>query len=117
MERVGLNNKVFTENPLLDEIIYNTRQIIYGGIVIKDSELADNCETLESAQNGDLLVNINNGNVHFSNFHYDASILSKYYTDTSDIYRYDDNNDLILVEDHKPLLTIAINQFMATYTE
>ena len=63
MERVGLNNKVFTENPLLDEIIYNTRQIIYGGIVIKDSDLADNCETLESVKNGDLLVNINNGNI------------------------------------------------------
>ena len=117
MERVGLNNKVFTENPLLDEIIYNTRQIVYGGIVIKDSELADNCETLESVQNGDLLVNISNGSVHFSNFHYDTAILSKYYTNTSDIYRYADNNNLIPVEDHKPLLTIAVNQFIATYIE
>lgn len=117
MERVGLNNKVFTENPLLDEIIYNTRQIIYGGIVIKDSDLADNCETLESVKNGDLLVNINNGNIHFSNFHYDTDILSKYYTNTSDIYKYADNNNLIPPEDHKPLLTIAVNQFINTYVE
>ena len=39
--------KVLTENSLIDEIIYEVRQIVKG-IVIKDEERADNAETKKS---------------------------------------------------------------------
>ena len=52
MEKVSLSNKVFSENPLLDEIVYNARQIATG-VIVKDSDLADKCETKESLINGD----------------------------------------------------------------
>ena len=40
MEKVTLASKVFTENPLLDEIIYNARQLATGTI-LKDIDRAN----------------------------------------------------------------------------
>ena len=75
MEKVSLSNKVFTDNPLLDEIVYNARQIATG-IVVKDYDLANKNETKESMLNGDTLVAIGNNTISFSNFYYDEEILA-----------------------------------------
>ena len=67
MDKPTLSNKVFTENPLLDEIVYNARQLAIG-VVLKDEDKANNAETLDSMHMGDVLVAINRGNIKFSNF-------------------------------------------------
>ena len=36
MHKPTLSNKVFTENPLLDEIVYNARQLATG-VILKDN--------------------------------------------------------------------------------
>ena len=78
MDKPTLSNKVFTENPLLDEIVYNARQLAIG-VVLKDEDKANNAETLDSMHMGDVLVAINRGNIKFSNFKYDADFLRQYY--------------------------------------
>ena len=73
MEKPSLDNKVLTENPLLDEIIYNVRQLATE-TVLKDLDKAETAETDNSVRNGDLLVAIANGFVQFSYFHYDEEL-------------------------------------------
>ena len=70
MDKPSLDNKVLTDNPLLDEIIYNVRQLATG-TVLKDLDKANNAETVESLQRGDLLVAISRGMVQFNYFNYD----------------------------------------------
>ena len=92
MEKVSLSNKVFSENPLLDEIVYNARQIATG-VIVKDSDLADKCETKESLINGDILVAIGNNTIAFSNFYYDEDTLGKFYPEAQ-AKAYAKDNDL-----------------------
>ena len=54
MTKPTLSNKVFTENPLLDEIVYNARQLATG-VVLKDEDKANNAETVDSIHMGDIL--------------------------------------------------------------
>ena len=58
MTKPTLSNKVFTENPLLDEIVYNARQLATG-VVLKDEDKANNAETVDSIHMGDILIAIN----------------------------------------------------------
>lgn len=48
-------NKVYTENPYVDEMVYYTKKL---GMetVLKLKDLADNSETVESLRNGDLYI-------------------------------------------------------------
>ena len=55
--------KVLTDTPMLDEIIYNCKQMIYDGIILKDDFEADNNET-ESAI---YFINMNNKHTVQSN--------------------------------------------------
>ena len=49
--------KVLTDASLIDEIVYEVRQILKG-IVVKDQEQADNAETKKSLQEADLYHDI-----------------------------------------------------------
>ena len=115
MEKVSLSNKVFSENPLLDEIVYNARQIATG-VIVKDSDLADKCETKESLINGDILVAIGNNTIAFSNFYYDEDTLGKFYPEAQ-AKAYAKDNDLIPKRDRDALLKMAIEIFNETYEE
>lgn len=116
MKKVSLTNKVFTENPLLDEIVYNARQLATG-VVVKDPDLADKYETLESLQNGDILIAIKSGTIHFENFIYDKDLLSLYYVSSQKIQYYAEDNSRIPKEDREALLKIATNAFLNNYEE
>ena len=115
MEKVSLSNKVFTDNPLLDEIVYNARQMATG-IVIKDYDLANKNETKDSMLNGDTLVAIGNNTIAFSNFYYDEEILEHFYSkETSAAFAKD--NSLIPKADRQKLLNFAIQLFQDNYEE
>lgn len=117
MSKVNLGNKVFTPNSLLDEIVYNIREIIAGGVTVKDWDKANNNETLQSITDGDVLVAINRNTVVFSNFYYGPELLALYYTNPATIERYAQDNTLIPVTDQKALLTIAVQNFLENYVE
>ena len=78
MTKPTLSNKVFTENPLLDEIVYNARQLATG-VVLKDEDKANNAETVDSIHMGDIIIAINRGTIKFNNFKYDSEFLRQYY--------------------------------------
>ena len=98
MHKPTLSNKVFTENPLLDEIVYNARQLATG-VILKDEDKANNAETVESIHMGDVLIAINRGNIKFSNFKYDSEFLRGYYVSESEVAKYAMDNDLIPASD------------------
>ena len=116
MDKPTLSNKVFTENPLLDEIVYNARQLAIG-VVLKDEDKANNAETLDSMHMGDVLVAINRGNIKFSNFKYDADFLRQYYPSEYYINIYASDNDLIPEADRPALLKMAVKEFTENYVE
>ena len=59
--------KQATENPLLDEIIYQC-QIMMSGIILKDEQRADENETVESLKQSDIYANIIRGTYNFTMF-------------------------------------------------
>ena len=117
MEKPSLDNKVLTENPLLDEIIYNVRQLATE-TVLKDLDKAENAETDNSVKNGDLLVAIANGYVQFSYFHYDEEFLRSIPgISEENIKLYAADNNLI-PESIRPLvLSKAKDKFTENYVE
>ena len=118
MEKVTLASKVFTENPLLDEIIYNARQLATGTI-LKDIDRANNAETLESIRAGDVLVSIRKGHSNFNYFHYDETLLRQISGLTEDqIIEYAADNDKIPKGDIRTqLYNMAEELFLNNYIE
>lgn len=117
MEKPSLDNKVLTENPLLDEIIYNVRQLATG-TVLKDYDKAENAETDTSIKNGDLLVAISNGFVQFEYFHYDEEFLrSVPGISDENIVIYANDNSLIPQSLRPTILALAQQQFIDNYVE
>ena len=116
MHKPTLSNKVFTENPLLDEIVYNARQLATG-VILKDEDKANNAETVESIHMGDVLIAINRGNIKFSNFKYDSEFLRGYYVSESEVAKYAMDNDLIPASDRPKLLEMAVKSFTENYVE
>lgn len=68
--------KVLTENSLIDEIVYEVKQILKG-VVIKDQERADNNETLKSLREADLYHDIQCGTDMYINYKYTYDIFMK----------------------------------------
>lgn len=109
--------KVLTENPLLDEIIWNAK-ILARGVVLKDQDEADKYETLETIQNGDMLISINQYSVKFDRFIYTVDLLRK----LPNISEYTamiwaNDNSLIPEEFHSALVNLAVSEFLANYVE
>lgn len=116
MNKASLSNKVFTENPLLDEIVYNARQLATE-TVLKDFDKANNNETLESIQNGDILTAINRGTIAFENFYYDEEILRSVLGDDPNIRKYILDNKTIPKSVRPALLNKAVELFTENYEE
>lgn len=67
-------NKIFTDNPFIDELIYFTKTLAVNA-VIKDCDKADENETLESLKAGDLYIACRENRAKFENFTYDLDFL------------------------------------------
>lgn len=116
MTKPTLSNKVFTENPLLDEIVYNARQLATG-VVLKDEDKANNAETVDSIHMGDILIAINKGTIKFNNFKYDSEFLRQYYVSEVEVQKYAMDNSLIPESDRPTLLKMAVKAFTENYEE
>lgn len=51
------DKKVLTENPIVDELIYNG-QLLMNGCILKDQNEADKYETFESIKQSDFYIHI-----------------------------------------------------------
>ena len=118
LERPSFQNKVFTENPLLDEIVYNCRQLAMY-TTLKDSDRADREETLESLKAGDMLIAVCQGRIEFDFFTYDRDFLETvglpWNSDELDYYAA--NNDQIPTGYRSIIVTTAAQTYKENYIE
>lgn len=76
-------DRIETDNPLLDEIVYNCK-LLMSSCILKDEKSADNAETVESLKNANIYIAITEGRCKFEYFSYsyqdflDAGILPSY---------------------------------------
>lgn len=71
-------NKIKTDQPLLDEIIYNAKIMAYG-TVLKDEDEALSYETLETIQESDRYIAAYEGRYRIDTITYDAELLRSCY--------------------------------------
>ena len=67
-------NKIFTDNPFIDELIYFTKTLAVNA-VIKDSDKADENETVESLKAADLYIACRENRAKFEQFTYSLDFL------------------------------------------
>lgn len=109
--------KQVTDNPLLDEIIYDC-QIMIQDIILKDQHRALQEETKESMEQFDQYRLIVEGNAKYEFFNYSFEQISKIPSISFDqaVY-YSRNNNAIPEEYRAQLLNIYINDFIENYNE
>lgn len=109
--------KVLTDASLIDEIIYETKQILRG-IVVKDQERADNAETLQSLREADLYHDIQMGTDIFTNYEYTYDIFMKIPSMTPDRAIMYARKQLPIPEGLKPeLQRLARNKWLSEYED
>lgn len=114
---VSIESKVLTDNPLLDEIIYNCRQLC-AETVLKDQDEADKYETLESIQNGDILIDIAQGHINFGRFYYSKELLMKIPSvSEANAELWSIDNSLIPQDLRPECIRIAQEEFIKNYIE
>ena len=128
MDKYTSADKIFTDNPMLDELVHNLKLILQG-IILKDQQEAEDNETFESISNADLYMAITENKVLFSEFVYDGAIMremNQYIIDNDialdpftdeQIAEYVADNSLIPAAYRPILLTIASDEFMDSYVE
>lgn len=87
--------KISTNNPFIDNLIYYLKYIIYN-CTIKDEEEATQYETKESVNNGDILISCVEGTTSYDTFtNIPKEILKKYIPITSNIDLYVENIEIL----------------------
>lgn len=109
--------KIFTDNPFIDELIYFTKTIAVNA-VIKDTDKADKNETVESLKAADLYIACRENKARFDNFKYDYNflVLNTTYTDSA-IKEYVRDNTRIPLKDRDRLLEIKVTEYLRDYVE
>lgn len=110
--------KVLTDTPMLDEIIYNCKYMINDGIVLKDSEEADDNETESSMVRSDLYLASIEGFSTFLMYEYDESDIAVLPGVTNkNIVEWAANKDLVPKEYRDLLLKNKRKSYIETYDE
>ena len=119
----SINGKTHTDHPLMDEIV-NCCKIIFDGIVIKNDVKANEYETAESLEKGELFLEIMSGESTFDNFPFNKTMLESYsYPDGTRVFSDDAikailNNKYSLQEElREPLLDYCRRYFLSQYVE
>lgn len=109
--------KVYTENPLIDEIIYECKQIIQG-IVLKDENEANKNETEKSMRDADIYKEIQYGTATYGMFEYTYETFMKIPSMTPEMAIRYANKILPVPEGIKPQLQkIASEKWVANYQD
>jgi len=105
-----VNGKVYTDHPLMDEIVHNCK-LIMDGIVVKNQTLANRYETEETLNNAEIYKILHdNGSISFDVFPFTREVLAAYgYTEAA-IDSYIVNKENIPKSDRNDLM-----EFVAEY--
>lgn len=110
--------KTYTDNPLLDQIIYEVKGMIADGIILMDTDEADKNETIESLKMADRYAQIIEGHPHFEFFDYTKEqIMRLPYMSKETAMAYSINKSMIPEPLRPQLLKIACDDFLASYEE
>lgn len=112
----NIDGKTYTDHPLLDEIVYNTKLII-NDIILKNSAVADGAESAESLQQADYLLAIMNGSISFDFFPFTADMLLGYGYTTLQARTYILDRWKIPKQQREDLLKYCCQYFLDTYVE
>lgn len=109
---------IYTETPLIDEIVYQCRGMIEDGIILKDEDEANNNETLNSIRNADRYADIVEGKDRFELWTYDYKTIIKLPYITKEMAILYAKNNALIDEKTKPLLLkIKEEEFLESYEE
>lgn len=110
---MNIYKKIESNVPLLDNVIYYTKILVFESI-LKDQDLADSNETLESIKNSDIYISCVENTCDFFMFNYTKDQLNKVglFED-----KYFNNYNLIPNEKRPELVQIARNDFIKSYVE
>lgn len=111
--------KVLTDTPMLDEIVYNCKQMIYDGIILKDDVEADNNETESSMVRSDLYLSSIDGLSVFEMYKYgkDDIVAVIPHLTNQQLEYYSGDNDLIPNEYRNQLLINMRAKYIESYDE
>lgn len=87
-------NRIETDNPLLDEIVYNCK-LMMSSCILKDDKSANNAETVESLRNANIYIAITEGRCKFEYFSYTYQDYAEGGAISYDIPGYIENHDTI----------------------
>jgi len=110
--------KQVTDNPLLDQIIYECQCIIYEGIVFKNEEEANKYENLNTIKLSDRYADIIEEKTSFKFFDYNLDLIDQvpYLTRKQKIQMA--RNNALIPDSAKELLhKLACEKFLAEYEE
>ena len=110
--------RIYTETPLIDEIVYQIKGMIIDGIVLKDIEEANNNETLYSIKMSDKYADIVEGKDKYELWEYDYDTIIKLPSITKEMAIMYAMNNALIDDASKPLLLkYKQEEFMETYEE
>ena len=110
--------RIYTDQPLIDEIVYQVKGMIMDGIVLKDIEEANNNETLYSIKTSDKYADIVEGKDRYEFWEYDYDTIIKLPSITKDMAVMYAMNNALIDEKSKPLLLkYKQEEFLTTYEE
>lgn len=110
-------DKIFTDNPFIDELLYFTKTIAVNA-VIKDSDKADANETIESLKAADLYIACRENKARFDHFTYDYEFLTKHYVLPPAIVEQCAKNNTKIPEKYRSkLLEFKVNEYLEEYEE
>ena len=110
-------DRIYTDSPLIDEIVYQCKTMILGGIILKDEDRANSYETAQSIKNSDRYADIIEGKCPFELWDYDYSTIKKLGVSDYNAIIYSKNNTKI-PEEYRPMLLNMKNQeFLDSYEE
>lgn len=111
-----VNGKVYTDHPMMDEMIYNLN-IIMNQIVVKDQTKADEEETQETLDNSAVYLSIINAVDRFETFPFNKKMLQAFGYDSLQATIYSNNRDKIPIDEREDLFRFCEEYFVDNYEE
>lgn len=112
----NINGKVFTEHALMDEIVFNSK-IILEKIVIKNDELANNCDEDWFIDEVEVFMMIMNNTITSNVFPFTRDMLIRYGCTEKEIRTYLANREDIPYDEREPLVNFCAPIFLDEYIE
>lgn len=111
-----INGKVYTEHPLMDEMVYNL-DIIMKSIEIKNEETALSLETEETIANSDTLITIKDGTASFSTFPFTQEMLIAYGYNAKTAWNYAAERNTIPKNERYKVFKFCCKWYLENYVE